>query len=92
MSKGTAWGVLLRIVIVRANALEDNFRLYHVVNGRRVQFAGTNFKVTSQQWHEIKVEPRGDEFKCAPHWLLLLQCAARLTREYEAVVAKQSAS
>ncbi len=50
--------------IVRANALEDNFRLYHVVNGRRVQFAGANFKVTSQQWHEINVEARGDEFKC----------------------------
>ncbi len=50
--------------VVRANALEDNFRLYHVVHGRRIQFAGTNFKVTSQQWHEIKVEARGDEFKC----------------------------
>lgn len=50
--------------IVRANALEDNFRLYHVVNGRRVQFAGANFKVTSQEWHEIKVEARGEEFKC----------------------------
>ncbi len=50
--------------IVRANALEDNFRLYHVVNGRRVQFAGINFKVSSQAWHEIKVEARGDEFKC----------------------------
>src|SRR6266704_4851682 len=51
--------------IVRANALEDNFRLYHVVNGRRIQFAGANFKVTSQEWHEIKVEARGDEFKCS---------------------------
>ncbi len=50
--------------IVRANALEDNFRLYHVVNGRRVQFAGANFKVSSQAWHEIKVEARGEEFKC----------------------------
>jgi len=50
--------------VVRANALEDNFRLYHVVNGRRIQFAGANFKVTSQEWHEIKVEARGDEFKC----------------------------
>lgn len=50
--------------IVRANALENNFRLYHVVKGRRVQFAGANFKVSSQQWHEIKVEARGDEFKC----------------------------
>jgi hypothetical protein len=50
--------------IVRANALENNFRLYHVVDGRRIQFAGANFKVTSQEWHEIKVEARGDEFKC----------------------------
>jgi len=50
--------------ITRANALEDNFRLYHVVKGRRVQFAGTNFKVTSNAWHEIKVEARGNEFKC----------------------------
>ncbi len=50
--------------IVRANALEDNFRLYHVVKGRRVQFAGANFKVTSNSWHEIKVEARGNEFKC----------------------------
>ncbi len=50
--------------VVRANALEDNFRLYHVVNGRRIQFAGANFKVTSQEWHEIEVEARGDEFKC----------------------------
>jgi hypothetical protein len=50
--------------VVRANALEDNFRLYHVVKGRRVQFAGANLKVTPQTWHEIKVEARGDEFKC----------------------------
>ncbi len=50
--------------IVRANALEDNFRLYHVIKGRRVQFAGANFRVTSNAWHEIKVEARGNEFKC----------------------------
>jgi hypothetical protein len=50
--------------IVRANALEDNFRLYHVVKGRRVQFAGANLKVTSNTWHVIKVEARGNEFKC----------------------------
>ncbi|HYL10127.1 MAG TPA: hypothetical protein VEU31_05265 [Candidatus Acidoferrales bacterium] len=50
--------------VVRANALENNFRLYHVVNGRRIQFAGANFKVSSQTWHEIKVEVRGEEFKC----------------------------
>lgn len=50
--------------IVRANADEDNYRLYHVVKGKRVRFAGANFKVTSNAWHEIKVEARGNEFKC----------------------------
>lgn len=50
--------------VVRANALEDNFRLYHVVNGRRIQFAGSNFKVTPGVWHEIRVEARGNEFRC----------------------------
>lgn len=50
--------------VVRTNALEDNFRLYHVVNGRRIQFAGSNFRVTPHVWHEIRVEARGDQFQC----------------------------
>jgi len=50
--------------IVRANALEDNYRLYHVVNGRRVQFAGANFKVPSGEWHELKVECVGNRIIC----------------------------
>jgi Domain of Unknown Function (DUF1080) len=47
--------------IVRANALENNYRLYHVVNGRRSQFAGANFKVTSGEWHELRVEAVGNK-------------------------------
>jgi hypothetical protein len=50
--------------IVRANALEDNYRLYHVVDGRRVQFAGANFKVSSGTWHELRVEATGNKFVC----------------------------
>jgi len=50
--------------IVRANALEDNYRLYHVVNGSRRQFAGANLKVTSGEWHEIKVECVGNKIIC----------------------------
>src|SRR2546425_1910731 len=50
--------------IVRANALEDNYRLYHVVHGRRRQFAGANFKVSSGVWHELRVEPVGNELSC----------------------------
>jgi hypothetical protein len=50
--------------IVRANALEDNYRLYHVVNGRRSQFAGASFKVTSGVWHELRVVAVGNKFTC----------------------------
>jgi len=50
--------------IVRANALEDNYRLYHVVNGRRSRFAGANFKVTSGVWHELRAVAVGNKFTC----------------------------
>ncbi len=50
--------------VVRANALEDNYRLYHVVNGRRQQFAGVNLKVTSGEWHELRVECVGNNITC----------------------------
>jgi hypothetical protein len=50
--------------IVRANALENNYRLYHVVKGRRVQFAGANVKVASGEWHELRVECMGNHITC----------------------------
>jgi hypothetical protein len=50
--------------VVRANALENNYRLYHVVNGRRVQFAGANFKIASGEWHELRVECVGNHITC----------------------------
>ena len=50
--------------IVRANALENNYRLYHVVNGRRSQFAGANLKVTPGEWHELRVEVVGNKITC----------------------------
>jgi hypothetical protein len=50
--------------VVRANALEDNYRLHHVVAGRRRQFAGANFRVTPNDWHMLRVEAVGNQFKC----------------------------
>ena len=50
--------------IARANALEDNYRLYHVVNGSRRQFAGANLKVTSGEWNELRVECVGNKIIC----------------------------
>jgi hypothetical protein len=61
-------GVILRAndendyVIVRANALEDNVRLYDVTKGSRKQIAGWNGKVTSGAWHRLSLEAKGDEF------------------------------
>lgn len=48
--------------VVRANALEDNVRLYHVVAGHRVQFAGWSGKIASGVWHSLAVDATGDHF------------------------------
>ncbi len=49
--------------VTRANALENNVRLYHVVKGKRIQFAGWNGKVTSGVWHELAVDAQADHFQ-----------------------------
>lgn len=48
--------------VTRANALEDNVRLYHVVKGKRIQFAGWDGKVKGGVWHDLAVEAVGDRF------------------------------
>ena len=50
--------------IVRANALEDNFRLYRMVDGKRLQLAGANVKVSASQWHTIRVMAKADHIIC----------------------------
>ena len=49
--------------VVRANALEDNVRLYKVVGGRRSQFAGANAKVPSGVWQELRLKVDGGRFE-----------------------------
>ena len=49
--------------IARANALENNVRLYRVVEGRREQFAGANLRVTSGQWQTLALEAKGSHFR-----------------------------
>jgi len=64
-----AGGIALRLsdagnyYVVRANALEDNVRLYRVVGGQRIQFAGANTKVSSGAWHQLGLELRGNRFE-----------------------------
>lgn len=50
--------------VVRANALEGNVRLYHVIKGVRSQFAGKdNVKVAAGQWHTLRLRLVGDAFE-----------------------------
>ena len=49
--------------LARANALEDNVRLYYVKDGRRIQTAGWNGKVRSGAWHELRVDMRVDRIE-----------------------------
>lgn len=51
--------------ICRMNPLEDNYRLYHVVAGKRTQFAGKEgIKVPVGTWHTLKVKMVGDSIEC----------------------------
>ena len=48
--------------IARANALEDNVTIYHTINGRRTEKKRTNTKVTSNEWHTLRVDFQGNHF------------------------------
>jgi len=51
--------------VARMNPLEDNYRLYHVVAGKRTQFAGKEgVKVEAGTWHTLKVTMIGDKIEC----------------------------
>jgi len=55
-----------RYYVVRANALEDNFRLYYYDRGRR-QLASASVKAPALgQWHTVRVVAVGDQIQA---WL-----------------------
>ena len=49
--------------VVRANALEDNVRLYRVIGGQRIQFAGTSVKVPTGVWQELRLRVQAARFE-----------------------------
>src|SRR5437667_1942039 len=59
--------------VVRANALEDNFRLYYYDRGRR-QLASASVKAPALgQWHTVRVVALGDHFQGWLNGKLLLE-------------------
>src|SRR6266545_1775131 len=51
--------------IARANALEDNVCIYHTIKGKRTEKKRTNMKVTSGEWHTLRVEFSDNHFTVA---------------------------
>jgi hypothetical protein len=50
--------------VARQNNLEDNYRVYKVVDGRRIQLGSADVKVPTGSWHLLKVTMTGDHIEC----------------------------
>lgn len=51
--------------VCRWNPLEENFRVYKVVGGKRTQMGSVEAKVAAGTWHAIRVEHRGNRIRCS---------------------------
>jgi hypothetical protein len=49
--------------ITRANAIEDNIRLYTVRDGKRDEIASHDIEVTPNVWHDYRFQVRGDHLQ-----------------------------
>jgi len=50
--------------IARANPLENNYRVYKVINGNRKQMASVNFGIPTGEWHTIKIRMIANHIEC----------------------------
>jgi hypothetical protein len=51
--------------VARMNPLEDNYRVYKVVGGKRTQLdTKEEVKVPAREWHTLKVTMTGDRIEC----------------------------
>lgn len=51
--------------IARFNPLENNYRVYKVVHGKRTQLqTKEDLKVPAGQWHSLKITMKGDHIQC----------------------------
>ena len=50
--------------IARMNPLEDNYRVYKVVAGKRTELGSVDIKISSGEWHTIRVVHKADHIQC----------------------------
>jgi len=62
---GVVWRALdpKNYYIARYNPLENNYRVYKVENGRRLQLGSADIK-SSEGWHSLRVRMTGDQIEC----------------------------
>jgi len=51
--------------VARMNPLEDNFRVYKVIAGKRIQLeTKEGLKVPAGEWHTLRVTMKGEQIEC----------------------------
>lgn len=50
--------------VVRYNPLEDNYRLYKIVDGSRSMLKGATVRVDHAAWHQVRVVMHGELIEC----------------------------
>ncbi len=50
--------------IARWNPLEENFRVYKVVDGKRTQLATADVKLPTDKWHMLRIRQVGNHIRC----------------------------
>jgi Domain of Unknown Function (DUF1080) len=51
--------------LARMNPLEDNYRVYKVVAGKRTELKSADVKVPTGEWHTLKIKQIGDQIECS---------------------------
>ena len=58
--------------VARMNPLEDNYRVYKVVKGRRMRLGSKRVTAPAGKWHTIRVVQKGTRIQCYLNGKLLL--------------------
>jgi len=59
--------------VARVNPLEENFRLYKVINGKRSQLATADTDAADNKWHTLRISHNGEQIQCWLNGKLLLE-------------------
>jgi hypothetical protein len=77
--KDQGGGILWRLqdhdnyYVMRMNPLEDNFRVYKVVGGKRTELQSADVKAEAGKWHTLRVVHKGNKIQCYLNGKMLLE-------------------